>query len=83
MATGQLLIGVERVNALAVSIVLCALGTMGAGILFGRWVGLSGIAMAMAIAKLTTIWPIQLWAMRRLFAGVKGPPVEAASEAPA
>ena len=83
MATGQLLIGVERVNALALSIVLCALGTMGTGILFGRWVGLSGIAMAMATAKLVTLWPLQLWAVRRIFAGVKDPPVGAASEATA
>lgn len=83
MATGQLLIGVERVNALALSIVLCALGTMGLSVLFGRWVGLSGVAMAMATAKLITFWPIQLWAVRRIFAGVKGRPVEAASEATA
>jgi O-antigen/teichoic acid export membrane protein len=83
MATGQLLIGVERVNALALSIVLCALGTIGFGILFGRWVGLSGVAMAMAVTKLITFWPIQIWAVRRIFAGVKGRPVEAASEATA
>ena len=39
MVTGQLLIGLERVNALAVSLVLCALVTIGLGIGLGRgWV---------------------------------------------
>ena len=83
MVTGQLLIGVERVNELALSITLCALTTIGFGILFGRWAGLSGIAMAMAVSKLVTFWPIQLWAVRRIFAAVKVQPVGTTSEAAA
>jgi hypothetical protein len=39
MATGHLLVGVERVNALAASTTLCALGTIGLGIVFARWTG--------------------------------------------
>jgi hypothetical protein len=51
MMSGQLLTGVERLNPLTLSIVLCALGCMGLGILFAPWWGLSGIAFAMAISK--------------------------------
>ncbi len=83
MVTGQLLVGVERVNELALSITLCALTTIGFGIVFGRWAGLSGIAMGMAVSKLITFWPIQLWAVRRIFAAVNVQPVEAASGAAA
>lgn len=80
MVTGQLLIGLERVNALAVSLVLCAMVTIGLGIGFGRGIGLSGVAMAMAVGKVVTLWPIQLWAIREIFISAKIPPVEAASE---
>ncbi len=68
MASGQLLIGVEKVNALVVSITLCSLGIIGLGILFGHFSGLSGVAMAMAVSKLLTFWPIQIWAVRHMFA---------------
>jgi O-antigen/teichoic acid export membrane protein len=77
MVTGQLLIGVEQVNALAVSLVLCAVATIGLGIGFGRGVGLSGVAMAMAVSKLITFWPIQWWAAREIFIEHKVPPIEA------
>ena len=80
MVTGQLLIGLERVNALAVSLVLCALVTIGLGIGFGRGIGLSGVAMAMAVGKVITLWPIQLWAIREIFISAKIAPIEAASE---
>ena len=80
MVTGQLLIGLERVNALAVSLVLCALVTIGLGIGFGRGIGLSGVAMAMAVGKVITLWPIQLWAVREIFTSVKVTTVEAANE---
>jgi O-antigen/teichoic acid export membrane protein len=80
MVTGQLLIGLERVNALAVSLVLCALVTIGLGIGFGRGIGLSGVAMAMAVGKVITLWPIQLWAIREIFISAKISPVEATSE---
>jgi hypothetical protein len=75
-----LLIGLERVNALATSLVLCALITIGLGIGFGREIGLSGVAMAMAVGKVITLWPIQLWAIRQIFISATIPPVEAASE---
>jgi O-antigen/teichoic acid export membrane protein len=80
MVTGQLLIGLERVNALAVSLVLCALVTIGLGIGFGRGIGLSGVAMAMAVGKVITLWPIQLWAVREIFTSAKVTRVEAANE---
>jgi O-antigen/teichoic acid export membrane protein len=80
MATGQLLTGVERVNPLAFSIVLTAIGIIGFGILGCHWLGLTGVAMAMAIGKLTIFWPIQLWAVRRIFASDKIDPLEATSE---
>ncbi len=66
MAAGQLLIGVERVNALAVSLALCGAGTIGFGILLAHSLGLSGVALAMILSKLATLWPIQLWAVRNV-----------------
>ena len=83
MATGQFLIGVERVNALALSLTLCALGTIGFAVVFGRWEGLSGVAAGMAFSKLLTFWPIQLWAARRILRTAKARKPEAASEAAA
>lgn len=80
MVTGQLLIGLERVNALAVSLVLCALVTIGLGIGFGRGIGLSGVAMAMAVGKVITLWPIQLWAIREIFISAKISSVATTSE---
>jgi O-antigen/teichoic acid export membrane protein len=80
MASGQLLIGVEKVNALVVSITLCSLGIIGLGILFGHFSGLSGVAMAMAVSKLLTFWPIQIWAVRRMFATNGGDLNEGKSE---
>jgi O-antigen/teichoic acid export membrane protein len=81
MASGQLLIGVERVNALAVSVTLCSLSIIGLGIVSCYWSGLSGVAMAMAVSKLITFWPIQLWAVRRTFVTGEAQSVEATSEA--
>jgi O-antigen/teichoic acid export membrane protein len=67
MATGQLLSGVMRINALACSTALCAVGIIGLGIPACHWFGVSGIAMAMAASKFVAFWPIQLWAVRRIF----------------
>jgi len=83
MASGQLLIGVEKVNALAVSVTLCSLSIIGVGIVSCYWSGLSGVAMAMAVSKLLTVLPIQLWAVRRAFATGEAQSVEATSEATA
>jgi O-antigen/teichoic acid export membrane protein len=81
MATGHLLAGMERVNSLAFSATLCAVATIGFGILFGRLTGLSGFAMAMAVSKLLTLLPIQVLAVRRMFAAAKVQPAEATSQA--
>jgi O-antigen/teichoic acid export membrane protein len=66
MAAGQMLVGLERVNPLAISVTLCALGVIGTAILLApRW-GLTGIAFGMAVSKLVTFWPIQLYEVRRI-----------------
>jgi O-antigen/teichoic acid export membrane protein len=66
MAAGQLMTGLECVNPLAVSVVLCGVGVVATGILLGpRW-GLTGIAFGMAASKLFTFWPIQLYEVRRI-----------------
>lgn len=67
MATGQLLVGLERVNPLALSVVLCAVGSIGLGVVFCNVTGLSGIAMAVATSELLIFLPIQLWAARSVF----------------
>jgi O-antigen/teichoic acid export membrane protein len=67
MTSGQLLTGVERLGPLAVSIVLCALGCVALGVLFAPWWGLSGVAFAMAVSKIVTFWPIQVYGVRRIF----------------
>jgi O-antigen/teichoic acid export membrane protein len=67
MSTTQLLTGTERINPLAISITVCALSTIAFGIVFAHWTGVSGVAMAMAVSKLAILFPIQMWAVRRLF----------------
>ena len=66
MPTYQFLSGVEKVTPLAVSTTLCAVGVIGAGILLAHGHGLVGLAMAMALSKLVTFWPIQLFEVRRV-----------------
>jgi O-antigen/teichoic acid export membrane protein len=75
MMPGHLLCGVQRLEPLTVSIVLCAVGCVALGIAFAPWWGLSGIAFAMAVSKVITFWPIQVRAVRRIFraAGVAAP----------
>jgi O-antigen/teichoic acid export membrane protein len=61
----QTLTGLERVNPLAISTVLCAICVFGSTILLlPRW-GLSGLGLALAVSKIVTFWPIQLYEMRR------------------
>ena len=67
MMAGQLLTGVERIEPLALSIVLCALGCVGFGVLFAPWWGLSGVAFAMALSMMATSWPINIYEVRRIF----------------
>lgn len=66
MSAGQLMCGMERVEPLAVSITLCALGVIGLGVLFAPWWGLTGVAAGMAISKLFTFWPIQIREVRHI-----------------
>jgi len=57
----------QRLEPLALSIVLCALGCVVFGVIFAPWWGLSGVAFAMAASKLITFWPIQVNEVRRIF----------------
>jgi O-antigen/teichoic acid export membrane protein len=66
MPTIQFLSGVEKVTPLAISTTLCAVGVIGAGISLAHGHGLVGLAMAMALSKLVTFWPIQLFEVRRV-----------------
>ena len=76
MTAGQLMTGLERVNLLLISVVLCALFIIGSAILFApRW-GLTGIAFGMALSKVVTFWPIQLWDVRRVMRMAKAAIVE-------
>ena len=81
MGGAQLLIGLERLAPLVLSVTLCALGTIGLGILFGRSIGLSGVAMAMAVSKLAFLFPMQIWAVRRLLTTKRVDPAKVAGEA--
>jgi hypothetical protein len=66
MPTYQFLSGVEKLTPLVISTTLCAIGVIGAGILLARGHGLVGLAMAMALSKLVTFWPIQFYEVRRI-----------------
>jgi O-antigen/teichoic acid export membrane protein len=66
MPTYQFLSGVEKVTALVISTALCAVAVIGSGILLAHAYGLVGLAMAMAVSKLVTFWPIQLYEVRRI-----------------
>jgi O-antigen/teichoic acid export membrane protein len=76
MSAGQLLTGIERVNPLAVSIVLCAVGVIGSGILLAPKWGLTGIAFGMALSKLFTFWPIQLLEVRKFLRSARATTLE-------
>ena len=81
MAAGQMLTGLEHVNALALSLTLCAIGIIGSCILVApRW-GLTGIALCMAGSKLVAYWPIQLREVRRIFRVRETPIRETVGEA--
>jgi O-antigen/teichoic acid export membrane protein len=82
MMAGQLLCGVERLEPLALSLILCALGCVVLGVLFVPWWGLSGVAFAMAVSKIVTFWPIQVYAVRRIFQIPTKSPAESAIMSP-
>jgi O-antigen/teichoic acid export membrane protein len=65
MPGGQMMSGLERVNALAVSVTLSAIGVIGLGIPFARWWGLGGVALALAVSKILAFLPIQVYEVRR------------------
>jgi O-antigen/teichoic acid export membrane protein len=76
MAAGQMMSGLERVDPLAISVTLCALGVIGSAIVLSpRW-GLTGIAFGMALSKLVTFWPIQLREVRRILRLAKATTLE-------
>ena len=66
MAAGQLMAGLERVNPLLISCVLCALFIIFSSILLAPRMGLTGIAMGMGLSKIFTFWPIQILDIRRI-----------------
>ena len=63
----QLLCGLERANVLALSLSVCAVAIVGLSIASAHWYGLTGVAVAMAAARLFTTTPIQLHEIRRIF----------------
>lgn len=67
MMSGQLLSGVQRINTLLLSVVLCSLGCVVLGVLFASWWGLSGVAFAMAVSMLVILLPIRIYDVRRVF----------------
>jgi O-antigen/teichoic acid export membrane protein len=79
MAAGQMMSGLERVDPLAISITLCALGVVGSAIaLAPRW-GLTGIAFGMGLSKLVTFWPIQVREVKRILRSAKASILEQAT----
>jgi O-antigen/teichoic acid export membrane protein len=66
MAAGQLMTGLERVNPLMISVVLCAIFIIVASILLAPKWGLAGIAFGMAMSKIFTYWPIQIYDIRKI-----------------
>jgi O-antigen/teichoic acid export membrane protein len=69
MMTGQLLSGIEQIETLWLSIVLCSLSCVVLGVLFSSWWGLSGVAFAMAVSMAFILLPIRVREVRRIFAG--------------
>ena len=65
----QLLCGIERIETLLLSVVLCSLCCVVLSVAFTSWWGLSGIAFAMAASMLVILLPIRVWDVRRVFAG--------------
>jgi O-antigen/teichoic acid export membrane protein len=72
MMAGQLLSGIERIETLLLSVVLCSFSCVVLGVLFASWWGLSGVALAMAVSMLVILLPIRVCDVRRTFAGQRG-----------
>ena len=67
MTAGQLLCGIERLEPLLLSIILCAVGSVVFGVLLAPVWGLGGLALAMAVSQICAFWPIQVYEVRRIF----------------
>ena len=65
--------GLGRADILAYSLSLCALCTIGLGIVFARWWGVGGVAFAMALSKFCTSSPIQLFKIRGILRAHRTP----------
>jgi O-antigen/teichoic acid export membrane protein len=73
LSVGQLLCGLERADILAYSLSFCALCAIGLGIVFARWWGVGGVAFAMALSKICTSCPIQLYKIRDILRANRAP----------
>jgi O-antigen/teichoic acid export membrane protein len=73
LSVGQLLCGLERADILAYSLSFCALCAIGLGIVFARWWGVGGVAFAMALSKICTSCPIQLYKIRGILRANRAP----------
>jgi O-antigen/teichoic acid export membrane protein len=73
LSVGQLLCGLGRADILAYSLSLCALCTIGAGIIFARWWGLGGVGLSMALSKGCTATPIQIYKIRGILRAHRAP----------
>jgi hypothetical protein len=65
--------GLERADVLAYSLSLCAVCTIGLGIVFARWWGVGGVGLAMALSKIFTSSPIQLYKIRGILRANRAP----------
>lgn len=70
----QLLCGIEQIETLLLSIVLCSIGCMVLGVLFASCWGLSGVAFAMAVSMLVILTPIRVYDVRRVFVSQRSVP---------
>src|ERR1700720_315812 len=71
MRVGQLLCGLERTAISALS--LCVFCTVRLRILFARWSGVGGVGLAMALNRIFTSSPIQLYKIRGILRANRAP----------
>jgi hypothetical protein len=71
MPVGQLLYGLERTAVSALS--LCAFCVAGLRILFARWSGVGGVGLAMALNRIFTSSPIQLYKISGILRANRAP----------
>ncbi len=63
--TGSMLCGLERVGRLCVALTFCAIATIGLSVLFAKWWGLTGIAVAMSCAIVFILGPAHAFEIHR------------------